>query len=397
MGRRRRVAGFAAGMVFVIAVAACSSGPDVAADELSAVIARDGIVFEDGHIPASVVDRLAEHRVVVLGETHHLREHWNFTAELLVALHDRGFRQLLVERPQMNDWLLDDYVLGGALEPDWVPPPYFQRRFAAIRAFNDTLPPGERIHVRSIDVNGDFYGGAADFVLLAGWLVDHLPDAGPVGAFLQADYSSADAQASAIDALLLALETDRAVLTETWGRQWYDSVLELAEVERTSIDIRDDSDDNRATRAREDLIKDLVDRRISGYPHGTVINIGAHHAQKAPLMGTEQEWLGDYLVHSSAAPGGSVIVVRFSPAKTELLPGAGGTPFDVVASSPEHELYRLMAEARPGQTVFLPLDDPMFGAQKVALNSEETIYDAVLKDHFDALVQYGLAHRMPID
>ena len=47
--------------------------------------------------------------------------------------------------------------------------------------------------------------------------------------------------------------------------------------------------------------------------------------------------------------------------------------------------------------MFLPLTDPLFTERTVAYNSEETIYVTRLGEQFDALIQYGLAHRMPID
>ena len=84
-------------------------------------------------------------------------------------------------------------------------------------------------------------------------------------------------------------------------------------------------------------------------------------------------------------------------ARTVLEPGAGGTPFDVTKTSPEGELYRVMAETRPDRHVFLPLDDPVFTDGTVAMNSEDVIYVTALKEQYDAVLQYGLAHRMPID
>lgn len=56
-----------------------------------------------------------------------------------------------------------------------------------------------------------------------------------------------------------------------------------------------------------------------------------------------------------------------------------------------------MAETRPGQHVFLPLDDPLFIEHRVAMNSEDTIYATRLREQYDAVLQYGLAHRMPTD
>jgi hypothetical protein len=45
--------------------------------------------------------------------------------------------------------------------------------------------------------------------------------------------------------------------------------------------------------------------------------------------------------------------------------------------------------------VFLPLDDPLFTDRRVAYNSEDIIYATSLADQYDAIIQYGLAHRMP--
>jgi len=379
--------------------AGCTAVAEVTTAELSAVIERDGVAFAHQAIPEEVLDRLTPNRVIVVGETHHLREHYEFITALLQALHARGFRQLLVEQPQMADWLLEDYVGGGQLEPNWEPPANWQRKYAVLREFNATLPPEERVHVRAIDVNEAYYGGASSFRSLLGALVGHLPIAGPVTTFLQADYGTPTTQIHAIDLLHASLEADRSALVASWGSYWHDTVVEMVEVERASIDIRVDRDghDDRAARARENIIKQLADARIAGYAHGTLINFGGNHAQKAHLKGTEQEWLGDYLVHRSTAIDGTVIVMAVVSAKIELEPGGSGTPFDVLDTSPENELFRLMVGTFPGHTVFLPLDDPVFTNGGVPVNFEETIYVCALKEQYDAVLQYGLAHRVPID
>lgn len=302
----------------------------------------------------------------------------------------------------MAGWLLDDYVQGGSLVPEWEAPPFYERRLAAIRAFNETLAPDERIQVQGIDANEEWYGGAGDFQLLLGWVVDGLPAPGSVDISLRSDYPDAApaAQTEAIAALLDSLEADRSTLVESWGAEWYEQVVELAEVELASIDVRTQrtDDDNDGARAREDVIKRLVDERVAECSCGSVVNIGGHHAQKSHLMGTDQEWMGDYLAHTSTVIEGSIIVVGFNSARTELEPGAGGTPFDILeGASPDNELLRLMAETWPGQTVFLPLDDPLFSDRTVAYNSEDVIYAASLNEQYDAIIQYGLAHRMPED
>ncbi len=385
--------------IIAIGVAGCSPTADVTRDELLAVVERDGVAFEGAMIPTEILSRLADNRVVLLGETHHLREHWAFVADLLSELHNEGFRQLLIEAPQMVGWLLDDYIQGGLFVPEWEPPPFYQRKLSAIRAYNETLAPDEQIHVRGIDANEEWYGGAGSFQSVLEYLAQHLPTPGPVDGSLGKDYPDApsDVQTERIETLLVALEEDRSTLVESWGADWYDQVVEIVEVELASIDVRA-KDGDAASKAREEIIKQLADERVAECSCSTVVNIGGHHAQKSHLMGTEQEWMGDYLAHESTVVNGSIIAVELSSAQTVLEPGAGGTPWDILASaSPDNEINRIMAETWPGQTVFLPLDDPIFSNRRVAYNSEDIIYATSLSEQYDAIIQYGLGHRMPED
>lgn len=386
-------------IIAAMAVVGCSSKADVPRSELAAVVERDGVAYPPDTIPDQLLNLLAANQVIVLGETHHLREHWNFVASLLRELQARGFRQLLFEAPHMADWLFDDYVTDGQRAPDWKPPPFYARRLDAIRQFNLTLAPEDRIHVRAIDVNENHYGGAAGFQSMIGEVAKHLPITGEIDALQQADFSNPVDEKEALESFQSFLDANQAGLSESWGTDWFERVLEMTQVERSSIDIREyrKSDDNRAARAREEVIKEIADLRLSEASGGTVVNIGAHHAQKAHLMGTQQEWLGDYLVHRGSTASRKVIVLGISAAKIELEPGADGSPFSVLDASPGNEILRVLAETWPGQNVFLRLDDPLFSDRTVAYASEETIYITMLRNQFDVILQYGLAHRMPID
>jgi hypothetical protein len=397
------VGGMIASVTLAVAsFAACSSATaDVTGAELHQVVEADAIVFDDEAIPPAVADRLAEYRVVLFGETHHLREHWEFVASLVSELYEDGFRQLLIEAPHMAGWLLDDYVQGSPSRPEWTAPPFYSRRLSMIREFNRSHTD-DPIHVRGIDANEEFYGGAGDFHLLLGWFVDTVPTPGPTDSILQMSYAGAEpeAQRVAVGNVLQSLDAERSELVEAWGVESYEQLVELLTIERASIDVRvaRSEDDDRGARMREDVIRGLADDRIGQCECGTVINIGGHHAQKTHLMGTDQEWLGDHLTHTSDVVNGSIIVIGVSSAKTELEPGAGGTPWDVLNSeSPDNELLRTMAEAAPGHTVFMPLDDPLFTERTIAYNSEDVIYVTPLADQFDAVMQYGIAHRMPVD
>jgi hypothetical protein len=377
--------------------AACSSAPTgPSAAVVSTVVARDGVPMAADAIPAEVVDRLAAHRVVVVGETHHLTEHRAFVAALVRELHARGFRQLLMEVPQMADWLLVDFVLDGGARPGWeLPVELGGRLVAEVRAFNRTLPAGEEFLVRAVDANLDDYGGAQAFRDLLGWYADLLPEPGPIATFGAAAYGTAAQQAAAIGQLADDLASSRAELIASWGASRYATVVELVDAERASVPIRANraSRYDETVRAREDLIKALAEERIGASAEGTLVNIGSTHAQKERMRGTDIEWLGDYLVHRSPVVAGSAFVLVVGAAR--IVSPDGGTTLFRLEASPANELFRLLRDTWPGQTVFLPLDDPLFAEDEVLVNFEDAIFAYRLQRVYDAVLQYPLAHRDP--
>ena len=387
------------GIALVTCVAACSQTTEVTTTDLEDVVARDGVPFVAQSIPEEVLDRLSQHKLVLVGETHLIWEHQEMMSELVRALHERGFRQLLLEWPHMADWVLTDFVQNTQLEPDWQPPGWFYSALiAAVRDFNRTLPQAERVAVRGIDMNLQDYGGAQDFKGSLRGLSHHLTDPGPVAAFLQGDYSTSEAQVEQLETLRAALETGRSSLIGSWGQYWYETVIEMVEVERASVPIRAMREDryDLTVRMRESVMKLLADARLRGYEHRTLMNVGGNHAQKEYLKGTDQEWLGDYLVHQSDAVGGSSIVLTVTPARIVSGSGSGSADFDVTDASPENELWRTMSETWPGQIVFLPVDDPVFLADGVPMNFEGTIYVGSPKRHYDVFLLLPLAHRVPL-
>lgn len=379
----------------LVGIAACSSVTEVATTDLTHVVERDGVAFTGTEIPDEVIDRLAAHRLVIVGETHGVREHGELMTALLATLHRRGFGQLLMEWPQAADWLLDDYVSGGRLEPDWEPPPSLNGGLIrGIRAFNAELPEDQRLRVRGVDVNLSDYGGATAFRDLIRSYADHLGAWGPVAAFLQADYVTASQQDRSLRDLRTALTSREAELRSAWGATPYDLIVEMVEVEVVSVAVRANREDHYdlSVRLRESAMKRLADLRLNGYARRTILNVGGNHAQKNHLKGTSQEWLGDYLVHRSEAVGGTVFVVGVVPARTA--PGGGYSHFDLLDDSPENELFRVMNETWPEQTVFLPLDDPLFRAGGVPVNFERTIYVCALKEQYDGILLYPSIHRV---
>jgi hypothetical protein len=397
MMKMRTSVGAVVSIGMAVMVTACSM-TTVERTELAEVVARDGVPFALTDVPPAVLHRLGAHRLVIVGETHLIREHHAFMAKLVERLHERGFRQLLLEWPHMADWLIDEFTSGGTAHGDWTPPSwFFHDLLLAVRDFNGTLAPEERVRVRGIDVNLDEYGGAADFRGSLSALSQQLPRPGPVESFLAGAYSTPDAQRTSLGTLQQRLDDEESALRASWGDAWYQRVTEMVEVEAVSVDIREERDDDYdgSARRREDEMKRLTDLRLRGYPHRTILNVGGNHAQKEHLKGTEQEWLGDYLVHESTAVGGETIVLCVTAA--EIVGGASWSVPDwrVRDASPDDEVWRVMNETWPDQTVFLPLDDAVFSGG-VRMNFEGTIHSGIPKRHYDAFLQYPLAHRIRI-
>lgn len=375
-------------------LSACGGLTGVLATDLEPVIERDAITFDLGSIPDAVIDRLAKNRLVVIGETHFLREHREMTVELLRRLHARGFRQFLIEWPQMADCLVEDYLGDGKLWPDWEPPQgVMPEMIGPIREFNRTLPESERLRVRMIDVNLDDYGGAESFLGLLGDISAHLGHPASIEATLAGGYQGESSHRAKVETLRDELASRGPEMSDAWGDYWYDALAEMVNVELASIPIRTlrSSDYDRSARLREDEMKRLADRRLADESGGTVINVGGNHAQKSHMKGTRQEWLGDHLVHRSTAVGGPAIVVAVTAARVVV----GGMMEDRMASSPENGLFRMIHERWPDRYVFLPLDDPLFSTAGIAMNFEDEIYVESPKHVYDAFVVIPLAHRTP--
>jgi len=386
-------------VAFLLVVPGCSSS-GVAATDLAPIVERDGVPFEGSAIPNEVLLYLAGYPVVVIGETHLIREQRDFTAALVEGLWAHGYRQMLLEWPHMADWIVSEYVVDGDFAPGgWNPPMWlYGDLLEEIRDFNRGLAQGERMEVRGIDINLDNYGGAEVFLESLGDLSRRLPSRGPLGPFLEQPYDTPEAQTAALGSLQAALTAERDRLIDSWGQPWYERVNEMVEIEQGSVPVRTkwDVDPDESARPRERLMKQLADARLAGYEYGSVVNVGGNHAQKKRLKGTNHEWLGDYLVNRSTAPSGPVISVVVVPASITTDYPTDLPDWAVSDSSPANELFRIIHESWPGRTVFLPFADPIFREGKVAMNFEDTIHIDSPQRFYDAAVLLPIAHRIPI-
>lgn len=382
---------FCAAVVLLLLVTNCSGPVEIGAPELRDVVERDAVAFAPGTVADVLVERLSGHKVAVVGESHQLREHHQFLADLAIALRAHDFDQVLLECPQMADWLIEDYVSGKSRLADWIPPvDLFGTFLTAIRDHNRLRPEIERIRVYCLDVNLDDYGGTSGFRYVLESTPDIVRKSDVVRAFLAAPYETPREQHAAISELRNAVDHVNCCFDQ--NAYWSGVVRELAEFEELSIDIRADRSDHydRSVVDREAVIKQIADRRIAMTASRTLINVGDTHAQKKRLMGSKIEWLGDYLVHRSPASGGDVYVMASIAAKA--VSADGSSTDERLAKSADNEVFRIMYETGGDRVAWLPLDDPLFARNSVRINFEEVNHRCTLRDHFDGLLLHPVAH-----
>jgi len=360
-------------------------------ERLLAIVERDAVLFEPTAIPETMLDALAVHRVVVIGEVHDITHHDAFVGELAAALRPRGFRTVLLEFPQAESWLLDGYARGAidALLPgaERTYGPLLER----VRAANVALPPGERIRVRAIDVNTRL----EDFLPPFRGLLHQLGQPEPL-VRLVAALEGGDDPAGAIATARAELAANEAEFRSAWGDALYDVVADALDGEARSAEVRATRAGTARDEAREAAMHAMVDRQLAAAPGGALLNVGIYHAQKTRQDGSIDVWLAERLHAASPHAGGDTFSLAVMPARGESVIRGRLRAFDVAEESPANELLRTVQQVADGATAFLPLGDPVFAEERVVVNYLPRLHVGPPKAAFDAFVvlpEVGYAGR----
>ena len=353
------------GVGLLVATAGC--GPSLrgtaSAERVRAVVEREAVAFDVDAPPVALVERLAAHRVVVVGEYHGITGHQDVVGALVVALHAHGTRTLLLEYPHAYGWVLDAYAQGADFELDPAASATYGTLLESVRRFNATLPVEERVRVVAIDVNPRDEDALPPLRGLMFQLGHPQVLTGAVEA-IEAGAPRADA----LRGLAATLSADADELRATWGEQRFLAVQDIVEAELRSIEVRSTRSERARSAARELAMQAFVERVAERRPGGLLINVGAYHAQKTSRDGTVDVWLAEALARPDAAPSGSVYSLVVVPASGEKRFGDRVRAFDVASESPPNELLRLLQAVVGARHVFLPLEDPLFVQERVVVN-----------------------------
>jgi hypothetical protein len=349
-------------------------------DDLRAIVERDLIRFGDD-LPEAMIDRLADHRILVVGEFHDISEHDAFVGDLVVALQPRGLTTVLLEFPQAYSWLLDAYARGVTDTPGEGATRTYGPLLDRIRAANAALPPERQIAVRAIDVNptqGEFlppFRGLAHALGQPEVLVD----------LVAALEGGADPD-TALAAAQAELREDEAVYRACWGDLGYTVLLDALDGEARSAVVRRVGEGAARDEAREIAMHALVDRQLAIAPGTALVNVGYFHGQKRRQAGTVDRWLAQRLVEEGSGERGDTYVLVVVPASGEKRIRGRVRPFDVGHESPQNELFRVMQGVAGGVPAFLPLDDEVFRSERIVVNYLPELIVGPPRDAFDAFV-----------
>jgi hypothetical protein len=377
-----------------LAVLLCLRGADLsvglaARRALDPIVSRDALVAARGLISPEMARYLASYDVIALGEgRHQVTAYEQAVIDITVALQPLGARQLLLEMPHAYDREMNAYVMGETRAISSILRQYSGRRLDAVRALNASLPPEERVAVRAIDMNGalSLYTDRLNEVA-----ADLAREGAPIDVLAPVlGRQTAGADAGNVDDVCRALEASESELVAAWGRATYDLILEMTWVQARSIQVIGAyaADEGLGRLAREELIMDLVERRLGETDGKTLLHLGGNHVQRQHLMGASNRWLGGYLAEESPMAAGRVLLLYLTAALGCYQEDGRTIRFDIARhSSPAELLNTLGAIARERdvawQAALLPLDDPHWSATPVEVDYGGVRYTHVPKEQFD--------------
>ena len=356
-------------------------------ERLKTAVEHDQTVFEADEIPDSMLELLARHRVVLVGEYHDISGHNELVGELTTSLQPQGFNTVLLEFPQSYSWLLDGYSRGILDTPGEGAMRTYGPLLDRVREANAALPAQEQISVWAIDVNPR----AEDFLPPFRGFMHQLGQPEPFVDFLNEVDAGVDYE-EALTSLRAELTGEADLYREAWGHGAYDLLAEMLYAEHRSIEVRAERNAAERDRLREEAMKSLAERQLASAPGGVLINVGYYHAQKRHEFGTVDEWLGQYLIQESPQARERTFALVVAPASGEKEIRGRVEHFDVARDSPDNELFRIMSELAGGKTAFLPLDDKLFATEKVVVNYLPELATTPPKEVFDGFVLLPEVH-----
>lgn len=360
--------------VLLLILTACTS-------EANNITNQNAIVFEDEEVPASMYQLLESKKIIHIGEYHNHDAHAEFLTQLVLKLENHNL--LLLEMSHALEWLVEDYTLGKIDAMPAFMEQFNQVDFHEIRAYNQLVDEHQKIRVKTIDINHapQFLAMSLKTMIELGYI----EATEPILAYLK----NHDADEDAIN-LKAYLNNERDSLVSKWGEIQYEQINNMLNREVESIYCRkplENGDEALRAIRRETVMKNNVENILSINEGPVIINTGFYHTQKKHYLGTEQEWLGEYLKFES--PNGKdntyqLVVIPIEGAITWSDDGSIKRKSSILDYSGNDELFKSMLKFSEGKSVFLDYNSSnYFMTEKMKMNFHYHVIETIPSHLFD--------------
>lgn len=358
-------------------------------EPLSNVVKRDLLIFENKTIPDTAINLLTQYKAIIFGEMHTIGEERELVSNLAVELSKAGETvELCAECSQAYSWIYEK-VSAGELSslPNWVNYPKMLPILDSLKRYNTSTQ--NKIKLRCIDRNEQasfFYNSLKEIIVSLNVspelesYINNFPD-----------YNSSDYNDS-INEFETILNNNPEVLGLSKNDEHYNILSLMVENEIGSIPIRTNwaSNYTASFSNREDLIKSNAEYYLSQTDGLIIFYFGSYHAQKERFLGSNIEWLGDYLHHRNSFSKNKSISIVGIALKGEIVNSSntGTIKFNLSSQSKPDDLFKITADINRENYLMLFLSDPMFIENNIRTNYIYENSEVVIptKKQYDAFI-----------
>jgi len=342
-------------------------------EEINAVLDKDLIIFNSPVLPNQVYENLSQYKAIIIGEFHTILEEREFAASLTVRLNEINEKtNVCAECPDAYSWIFEKISIGelndlpnGILYNKIVP------ILDSLKIYNSNNNKSSRLNcidanmeshffLNSLKSFAEYYSDSTNLFFVYDSLINSIPS------------KYKNTLSHFID-ILNKTPNDLGLSASSFLTE---QLLRMFMNEFISVEIRErwNSDYSWSFKERESLIKSNAEYYLSKNDGTTIFYFGLNHAQKKRFMGSNIEWLGEYLHNNSTIASGKTISIVGIPLQGEITNEnvQGTIQFDLITQSKTNDLFRLVGDRSYENYSWLLLSDNLFFNKQIHV---KYIYD----------------------
>ena len=356
-------------------------------EKIKSVLQKDLIILDNEFIPGQIIDSLVSFKAIILGEFHTVKEERELVGHLAAGLSRNGQKtEICAECPDAYSWIYEAVSSGeiNAL-PSWAE--YTKMLPILDSSITYLQPDNVPITIHCIDANmqPQFFSNSIN-----GYSDLH-PDNTNLSNYLQNHFQSlSTGYEDSLNNFYNLLVNSPETLGFQNDKNDLKITLRMTRNEITSYDIRQnwETDYSNSFNNRETLIKTNADYYLSKSEGTIVFYFGLNHVQKHPFLGSQIEWLGNYLHYSSPYSRNNTISIVGVPLKGVIMNTSNNKlfNFNLVTDSRPDDIFRIIGEMDNNHYSWLSLTDSIFINTNIYAKYIYDNYEVYipLKEQYDA-------------